>query len=161
MPLMPSNRPFDGCALLAVFSDARGSSIVDGVLSYDDWYRLSQWVEAARGQPLELTSTRVTAVFRNAAEGWKAAQSFVAEVERRRLADPVRRLLSVQLLLDWGPCTLVGKELQGEFVPGMARRLAKVPGHAIAGSSAFLRQLMAEKVAPPTESKALAARHQP
>lgn len=132
MPLMPANRPFDGCALLAGFSDARAHRIVDGVLNYDDWYRLSQWVEAARGQPLELTSTRVLAVFRNAAEGWKAAQSFIAEVERRRLAEPIRRQLSAQILLDQGPCTLVGKELQGELLPAMTAQMAELPAHGIA-----------------------------
>jgi len=141
MPILPSNRPFDGCALLAVFSDARASSIVDGVLNYDDWYRLSQWVEAARGQPLELTSTRITAVFRTAAEGYKAAQSFIAEVERRRLADPVRRQLSTQVLLDWGRCTLVGKELQGDFVAHMPRRLTRAPVHAVLATGALLQQL--------------------
>jgi len=155
MPMMPSNRPFDGCVLLAIFTDARARSIVDGVLVYDDWYRLSQYVEAARGQPLELASTRVQAVFRTAAEGWQTAQALVADVESRRQADPVRRLLSVQVLLEWGRCTVIGKELQGGMVQTMARDLATLPGHAIAGSTAFIKQLAAEGAALPAESKPL------
>ncbi|MDP3858833.1 MAG: FHA domain-containing protein [Stagnimonas sp.] len=144
MPLLPSNRPFDACALLAIFSDARGSRIVDGVLVYDDWYRLNLAVEAARGQALELASTRVLAGFRSAAEGWQAAQAFIAEVERLRLADPVRRLLSAQVLLDWGQCTVVGKDLRGDFVPQLPILVSQVPSHGIGATEAFLKQLRAE-----------------
>lgn len=155
MPTLPQHRPFDGVALLAVFSDARARQLVDGVLDYSDWHRLNQLLDQAGGQALELSNTQVLAVFRSAREAWQAAQALLAAVLAIRQENPVRRLLSAQLLLDAGSCQLDGKTLKASFAPLSAAGLAAVPLQGVGGSAALLALLRREGLEPPA-SKPLA-----
>ena len=100
MPLKPGNGSFDGAILLAAYSDARGRQLVDGVLDYEDRRLCSRILEHAAGLPLEMTTSRVSALFGEAAEAWQAAQALLRAVEAVRVANPLRRQLSVQVVLD-------------------------------------------------------------
>lgn len=143
MPLKPGNGSFDGAILLAAYSDARGRQLVDGVLDYEDRRLCSRILEHAAGLPLEMTTSRVSALFGEAAEAWQAAQALLRAVEAVRVANPLRRQLSVQVVLDWGRYHRSGPQLRAEGLEDLPGRLRRLPSHAIGCTGALFEHLQA------------------
>ncbi|ROH91752.1 FHA domain-containing protein [Stagnimonas aquatica] len=152
MPLKPGNGSFEGAILLAVYSDARGRQLVDGVLDYEDRRLCSRILEHAGGLPLEMTTSRVSALFGEAGEAWQAAQALLRAVEAVRVANPLRRQLSVQVVLDWGRYHRAGPQLRTEGLEDLPGRLRRLPGHAIGCTQALLERWHSEgQAAQPSE----------
>lgn len=154
MPLQPGNGSFEGAILLAVYSDARGRQLADVVLDYEDRRLCSRIIEHSAGLPLEMTPIRVGALFGSAAEAWQAAQALLRAVETIRVANPLRRQLAVQVLLDWGRYHREGQQLRAEGLEYLPSRLRRLPGHAIACTDALFGRLRTEGN-PPTPSERL------
>ena len=150
MPLQPGQGSFQGAVLMAVYSDARGRQLADVVLDYEDRRLCSRIIEHSAGLALDMTPVRLSALFGSAAEAWQAAQALLRAVETIRVANPLRRQLAVQVLLDWGRYHRQGAQVRAETLEHLPARLRRLPGHAIGCTEGLMQQLEAEGAAPGT-----------
>lgn len=141
-----------GTVLYASFSDVQDDEVSDAPLLQAEIRTLSNLIQQAGGQLIEVTSRRIYGLYLRADAAEKSAIALRKEILRLRETDPNYSRLSVRLLLAYGSVQLENDKVHVDWMPQLPKLIAHVPELAIAALGNYIAQARPE-VAPQCLSK--------